>query len=473
MIAGFLKCFDIGTSNWAVRIKLRIERVYSHVRAWFQDHLVNRMFRNAGYLLGGDLLASVMRMITIALTARALGVESFGMLVLLQTYVAIIDRVVNFQSWQALIKYGAEHLSNGQHERLNDIFKLGFLVDLSTALIGSIVAASLASWAGFWLQWSDIVVEYAVFYSAVIAFNIEGTCIAVLRLHDKFAVLGSQKVVAAGVKLVATAVAFATTSSFVVFVSIAAVCQVVGYLVLIGFSFWQLRALKLRPIRKGSATRALRENRGVVTYILTTNVHATFRMIPDQLDFLIVSTFLGNAATGVYKVAKETARILTRLVQPLYQSVYPELATLSANRQYGRIFQIVKRSSAIVGLVSIGFWIGLVLFGESLLALLFGEQFASGYSVLVWYAFGAAMSAAAFPITPAVLAIGLPKLPLFVIIASTLIYVASLPLLLMLHGLPGAGMANVVFYGSWIVLMGLGSKLILGRDRRIHDRSHN
>ena len=332
--------------------------------AWFRDSVVNRMFKNAGYLLGGDLLASAMRMITIALTARALGVENFGILVLLQTYVAVIDRVVNFQSWQALIKYGAEHRSRGQHEHLDDIFKLGFLIDLSTALIGAIVAASLARWAGSWLQWNEIIVEYAVFYSAVIAFNIEGTCIAVLRLHDRFGLLGGQKVVAASVKLFATVIAFATTDSLVVFVGLAAICQVIGYLVLIGLSFWQLHKLKLKPIRKGSAARAMRENHGFMSYIVTTNLHATFRMIPDQLDFLIVSVVLGNAATGIYKVAKETARILTRLVQPLYQSIYPELTRLSAARQYARLFQVVKRSSVMAGMVSSGFWICLVLFWE-------------------------------------------------------------------------------------------------------------
>ena len=431
--------------------------------AWFRDRVVNRMFKNAAYLLSGDLLASAMRMITIALTARALGVDNFGILVLLQTYVAVIDRIVNFQSWQALIKFGAEHRAREKREPLEDIFKLGFLIDLSTALIGAIVAASLARWAGSWLQWSHIVVEYAVFYSAVIAFNIEGTCIAVLRLHDKFGLLGGQKVIAAGVKLIATVIAFATTDSLLVFVGLAAICQVIGYLVLIGISFWQLHRLKLKPVRQGSAAQAMRENKGIMNYIVTTNLHATFRMIPDQLDFLIVSFVLGNAATGIYKVAKETARILTRLVQPLYQSIYPELTRLSAAKQYAKLFQVVRRSSVMVGMVSFGFWICLILFGEYVLALVFGAQYTDGYTVLVWYALGAAISAAAFPITPAILAVGLPRLSLFAIVISTILYLICLPILMQHFDLSGAGMANVILYVSWAIIVAVAGTFLWRR----------
>lgn len=428
-----------------------------------------RIFRNASYLLSGDLVASGMRMVSIALTARALGVESFGILVLLQTYVAVIDRVLNFQSWQALIKYGAEHRSQEREHGLEDLFKLGFLVDFITAILGAGIAALAATLVGTWLNWEASIIEYAVFYSAVIAFNIEGTCIAILRLHDKFGLIGAQKVIAAAVKLIATAIAFATTDSLVVFVTVAAVCQVVGYLVLLALAFRQLALLRLAPLRKGEARRAFRENKGITTYIVSTNLHSTFRIIPDQLDFIIVAAVLGNAATGSYKVAKEMARILTRVVQPLYQSIYPELAALAANRKYRQILQIVWRSGFVVGLAAIFFWVCLILFGESLLALIFGDQYTDAYMVMIWYALGAVISAAAFPITPAILAVGYPKLPLVLIVFSTIIYVVCLPIMMNEFGLPGAGMANVVFYGSWVLLMGIGVKLVFSGNNRMHD----
>ena len=435
--------------------------------------MLARIFRNAGYLLGGDLVASGMRMVTIALTARALGVENLGILVLLQAYVAVVDRVLNFQSWQALIKYGAEQRSSEREHGLEDLFKLGFLVDFFTAILGAGIAALAATLVGSLLNWEASIIDYAVFYSAVIAFNIEGTCIAVLRLHDKFGLIGGQKVIAAGIKLIATAIAFAITKSLAVFVAVAAICQVIGYWVLLALTFRQLALLNLAPLRKGKARRAFHQNKGITAYILTTNLHSTFRIIPDQLDFFIVAAVLGNTATGAYKVAKELARVLTRVVQPLYQSVYPELAALAAKRHYRQILLVVRRSALIVGLTGMCFWVCLILLGEPLLTLIFGDQYTDAYSVMIWYALGAVISAAAFPITPAILAVGYPKLPLVFIVVSTIIYVVCLPIMMRTFGLPGAGMANVVFYGSWVLLMAVGVRVVLGRDARIHDRSHN
>ena len=435
--------------------QLTPRRIKKTINAWFSDTILIRLFKNAGWLLGGDALASVMRMVTVALMARALGVEDFGILVVIQTFVGIVDRVVNFQSWQALIKFSAEHQAEQRQWRLEDLFKFGLCVDFCTAILGAIIAVSVAPLIGGWLGWDSAMVGYAALYGLVIMFNLEGTSIAILRCYDKFRLLGAHKVITAAIKLAATVVAFTITSSLTVFIAVSAVSQLIGYLLLLAFAFRQLGEVNLQPIRRGFVIRAYRENMGIGTYIITTNIHATFRMLPDLFDLLIVNAVLGNAATGIYKVAKELGRVLTRFVQPLYQSIYPEFTRLAVKKQYRSILKIVYKSSAVVGFAALGFWVGIIVFGQVAVSLVFGGEYVGAYPVLLWYAFGAVLSAAAFPITPAILALGLPKLPLLVIIGSTLVYMACLPILMMQFGLVGAGMAYVVFYGSWILLMGL------------------
>ena len=52
---------------------------------------------------------------------------------------------------------------------------------------------------------------------------------------------------------------------------------------------------------------------------------------------------LGNAATGLYKMAKQFAKIFTQVSQPLYKSIYPELTKLWGNRQVNEFKEIIKK----------------------------------------------------------------------------------------------------------------------------------
>ena len=85
----------------------------SVVRRWFDDGVFRRIFRNTGTLLGGKAVSAVLALASLAVTARGLGPELFGMLVLIHTYTKLIGGLPKFQSWQAVIRYGAAALARG------------------------------------------------------------------------------------------------------------------------------------------------------------------------------------------------------------------------------------------------------------------------------------------------------------------------------------------------------------------------
>ena len=72
------------------------------------NELLKRLFKNSSILFSGNLWVSILGLASFALTAKALGTEQFGLLVLVTTYVLLIDKLVNFQAWRALIKFGSD-----------------------------------------------------------------------------------------------------------------------------------------------------------------------------------------------------------------------------------------------------------------------------------------------------------------------------------------------------------------------------
>ena len=72
------------------------------------------------------------------------------MLVLIDAYVRIVDKLVNFQSWQFMIKYGSDALAAKNHSGFKALVKLGTIVDSVTAVIGCAISIGLAGLIARW-----------------------------------------------------------------------------------------------------------------------------------------------------------------------------------------------------------------------------------------------------------------------------------------------------------------------------------
>ena len=76
------------------------------LNAWLDEGL-RRLARNAGTLIIGNVMQSSLGLISLAVTARVLGPADFGKLVIAVAYGSIVTQLIGFQSWQAVIRYGA------------------------------------------------------------------------------------------------------------------------------------------------------------------------------------------------------------------------------------------------------------------------------------------------------------------------------------------------------------------------------
>ena len=91
------------------------------------DELVPRILRNVGYLVSGTTAVSLIGIVTLVLTARALGPAGLGILALVEAYVRTIDMLFRLQPTQVLIKYGSEALEKDDKGRFERLIKLSIL----------------------------------------------------------------------------------------------------------------------------------------------------------------------------------------------------------------------------------------------------------------------------------------------------------------------------------------------------------
>jgi O-antigen/teichoic acid export membrane protein len=420
---------------------------------WFKEDSFRLLFKNAGTLLSGNMVAWILGLVTFAITARILGATQFGILVLITTYVTIVDKLLNFQSWQALIKYGAEALVRKSNDDFKSIVKFCTLLDVATAILGTFVAVVAVSWVGQWLAWESETVLMAALYSLVILFNISGTPTGVLRLFNRFRLFAVQNIIAATIKFIGIVILLFIGVDLWSVLLLWMVTTIIGQLLLLGLGWRELYIQGFEGTHKVTIKDISTQHPGIWGFILTTNLSSSVRMTSRELDTMIVGGIVGVEGAGLFKIAKQIAAIPAMVSDPLYQAIYPDLSRLWARGSIKEFKQLILRSGLVAGGGATIIWLGTILFGSFFIQLIFGAGYVGAQSVLVCYMLAMVIAIYGFPLTPAMLSMGRPKMVFWVHLSSTVAYFPLLFIFIEWLGLVGAGVAYVCYYLLWTCIM--------------------
>lgn len=160
-----------------------------------------KLAKNVSTIVLGQGGASAFNMLTSFVSAGFLGVAGYGSLMIGQTYMQAIDALLNFQSWQSVIRYGSICLEKRDERGLAASIKAAFLVDVISAVAGCIISFAIVGLVAGFLGWDSAATAAAVVFSFEILAHIEGAPTGLLRLFDKFNYVAIHAVVMAAVKL--------------------------------------------------------------------------------------------------------------------------------------------------------------------------------------------------------------------------------------------------------------------------------
>ena len=153
-------------------------------------------------LVTGKAAAGVLSLVYLAVAARSLGPEGVGALVLVHAFALIVAGVARFQSWQAVIRFGAPMLAADDTGRLKDLLRYTIRLDLISGVVAVVLAVLLAPLVARLLGWSDEIMRLVYFYALAVPFLIAATPTGVLRMFDQFKTLGVQQTFMPGMRCV-------------------------------------------------------------------------------------------------------------------------------------------------------------------------------------------------------------------------------------------------------------------------------
>lgn len=417
---------------------------------WLDDGL-RRLVRNASTLIVGNAMQSAIGLASLALTARALGPPDFGKLVIAVAYASIVTQLIGFQSWQAVIRYGTGALARDDTRQFMGIVKTGTVLDLLAAIVASLVAL-----AGVMLGADLIGIDaesraVALLVSLAIAANIIGTPTALLRIFDRYKLFVVQSLVTSVLKLLLVGAAFLAGGDLWTFALAWVASQVFGHMLRAGLAVRELVKRRLLASRGQTITATFRMHPDLARFFLFTNLNSTARILRD-LDVPILAWLLGPGAAGSFKIARQLAGSLNKIIDPFFVVVYPDLARLHSAGTTSVALSLVRRSALSLGALASALLVVFIIVGEPLMVLVLGEAFRDSFPVTAWCVAGAAIWAFAQPISPMLMVYGRHSALFVINMVTTLLYLLAVAGAAVSIGLTGVGAAFAGFLLLWAVL---------------------
>ena len=439
-------------------------RRFETLRHWFADGIFRRIFRNAGLLLTGRATNGLLGLATLSLSARGLGLEQFGIFVLLQTYVQVIMALATFQSWQAVIRYGAICIEKNDVPAFQSLVKFTTLLDVAGVVVGSAIGYFAAPLIGPYVGWSEQVIAYAQPFSLAILFTILATPTGLLRLYDRFALLSAQSTVTPLVRLIGIGLAVFFHAPFWVYLAAWFVANVAGGVVLFYMGWREAHRNGWLKGMTRSLSGLTASHGGIWRFAIFSNLHASLLIVTGQMSTFLVGIVAGPAAAGLFKIGRDAATAIARPADLLNQSIYPEFARLGSRDEWRDFKRLILRGVAVAGSAAAFVWVFSFFAGRFFISMFFGAAFAEAYWPLVLLVATAGVTLCGFPMEPALYAMGRPSIPLR--IETVVILVIYLPILVFgtrIYGTIGAAVASLAAATASVSAMTFFTALLLRR----------
>ncbi|MBL8644670.1 MAG: lipopolysaccharide biosynthesis protein [Rhodospirillaceae bacterium] len=413
------------------------------LKHWFSDGVLRRIFKNASLLLSGRAANGLLSLGTLSLMAHGLGAGNFGLVILVQTYVLVITGLATFQSWQALIRYGAIVLKNNDIAGFQNLLKFTAMLDLCGVIVGVLVGYFGAPIVGPYVQWDAEVIEYAQIYSFLILFTVIATPTGLLRLFDRFDLLTAQASITPLLRLIGVAiVAVVFDAPIWAYLLAWFVAGVVGGLSLIVLGWREVAKRGLLQGMTWSLRGVTQGHDSIWRFSIISNFHSSLLLVTGHMATFLIGFAGGPTEAGLYKIGKDVATTLTKPAELLNQSIYPEFAKLGSQGSWAEFPRLILRGGALGGGAGVVLLAIALLFGQAFLTVAFGDEFVAAYAVLVLLVAAATLTVSGFSMDPALFAMGRPGIPLQVNAVS--VFGIFLPLIYLLgktYGATGAGLA--------------------------------
>ncbi len=406
-----------------------------------------RVLSNSSWLVGDKTLSSTFAALQTIIVARILGVEQYGLLILVIAYIDLLNRLVDFRMWETATKYIGTFWETGDLDRTRSMIKLSYLIDVVSGIVAFIIAIITATFISEYILKEPEAYKYIWIYSlSLLIGTSSSTSLAILRVFNKFrivAILRSSQNLFRLI-LISALLVFGFGIDGVLYGLV--IASILGFVMRISMVIKTLNEHRLGNWWKSKISLIKDHIKGIGWFLSNTSIAATIRMGEERsLGILILGYLAGKDAVAYYKIATSAAKMLNFIVVPLYESIYPEFIKIKSQNIVESIKPLIKKLTIIFLKIGIPLAILIIIFSDIIIGVIFGKSYLPSANALKIIAVAAVIDGVTFWNAPVFLAMEKPGIRTIIDLIAVISYLILLVILVPIYSFMGAAYAFLGF----------------------------
>ncbi len=425
-----------------------------------------KLFMNASWLFGGKTASGIFSAIQTVVVARILGVSDYGLLSLVLAYVAVLNMFFDLKVWETATKYIGTYWETGEHDKARSMIKLSYILDIGSGVVAFIIAILSAKLISTYIIHSPEAYVFIWIYSiSLFVDTANSTSDAILRVFDRFKNIAFINSFQKFFRLILVVALLYSGLGIKGVLYGFILASFVGFSVRMWLVMKTLKHNDLQGWLSADISLIRDQWKGIAWFLGNTSFIATLKTGNERyLGILILGYFAGKDAVAFYKIASSIASVVNRIVDPIYEAIYPELVKLASSNAIEDFKNMIKSTTKSLVLIIIPIGVIIIIFAEPIISLVFGKDYVPATNALRILAAAVLIVRCTFWINPALLSMGRPGLRTIMGVISTFIYLVLMFLLVPGYSYMGAAFA---FLGYSIVRSGLAFKFFRDALKKI------
>lgn len=390
-------------------------------------------------------MSGVLSVVYLALAVRSLGIDAYGQLILIYSFAQLIAAVVQFQTWQPILHFGTPALAEGRYGDFRRIVRFSFGLDAASALVGTIVVGGGIWLIGPHIDLSPEIIPLASGFALAVPFIVVASPNGLLRLFDRFDLLLLEDNVEAVVRMIGALGIYVFGGGLTEFIVVWAV-SVIASGSTCAFLAW--REIRRRGVWRANAAPSTalpiaRQFPKIWSFVWSTNFNSTLKLARTHIATIVIGGAIDATEAGLFRIAHQIAEALATPLKLMTPVIYPELARLTAARDFALLRRFNRRTLLFSSLGAIAGFGALALVGPVILDIIGDDQADGAYTVMLLLSASALIQVSAFTLEPTLISLGYPSIALGIQTVATVVYLPLLFVMLPWLGFNGAGFAAI------------------------------
>ncbi|UCF62472.1 MAG: oligosaccharide flippase family protein [Anaerolineaceae bacterium] len=346
------------------------------------------------------------------LAARLLGVEGAGYVGIITQFSSNINRLTSFRMGELVISYVGEFSANGRRRQAAAVFKAAMLAEITSSLLAFALVVSLSPLGARIFAHNPNLTGLFMFYGLSVLANLmyeSGS--GLLQFFDQFRMIAYISVGQSVLTLLVIVGAFLLRGGLEMVVFAYLVGKIALALTTSVAALWQARVV-WGPDWWRVPLSVLADRRSdLIRFAINTNLSGTLKLITRDSEMLWLGAFSTPLQVGYYKIAKAITNLLMMPVTPLITTTYREVAREVASERWRNVRYLLRSGSILSASWTLPVSLGLVIFGQWVVAIYGREFLPTSYINLLLLLIGVIVVNIFFWNRSVLLPLGMPEYP--------------------------------------------------------------